>query len=609
MNSGNNIFTVTGTNSAGSHTATTSINYQIPVVVCDKPVISITAPATSGITEDEAPYTVLATIVNITSANQVQLLINGTPQSAGTFNATSKLFSKGITLVEGQNSITIIATNNCGETTVSTLIIYKKPAAPCVPASVTRVDPMLDIVNIENATISIKAVVANVSSASEIQVTVNGATINFNYDAAAHLVNALVNLVEGENLIKITVTNACGTDFIKWTVKRKVCVAPSIQMTSTSVPLNTTTFNDNLNYVAALAGITASSQITVTCNGQNLSFVYNEQTGILTINQALSIGTNSFTIKVQNECGSDIAKFAITRRQEVVINPPTITITNPANSPYQINQNGMTVNALATNVTSMNQISVTVNGASINFNFDAVSGAISFNANFQPGANLIVANVVNTAGSATDNKTVFYTVPIVVQAPVITFINPLSCPAVLTRGVNTISGTVTNVSNASQVAILFDGTNVTFNSTISNNVLTFSFQINVDNPTMNAPIVVNASNEGGTDTETCVITMMNTNGTEGGIRNPNGNNGHGNNEDGNDESNPGNGQGGPNGEEGGTVDDENGNGGNGSGNKVGGKGTTVVKPTTTTKPTTPTKPTTTKPTTVKPEVKPTPTRP
>lgn len=601
LNSGNNIFTVTGTNSAGSHTATTTINYQIPVVVCDKPVITITAPSTSGITEDEALFNVMATVTNITSANQVQILVNGIPQSAGNYNAATKVFSKQITLVEGQNALTLVATNNCGEASASTVILYKKPSAPCVPASVSRVDPVQDLVNTENATISIKAAVANVSTASEIQVTVNGTAINFNYDAAAHLVNAMVNLVEGENLIQITVTNACGTDFIKWNVKRKVCLAPTIQMTSTSVPLNTTTFNDNLSYVAAVTGITSSAQITVTYNGQNVGFVFNEQTGILTVNQALSIGANSFTIKVQNECGSDTEKFALTRRQEVVVNPPTITITNPANSPYQINQNGMTVNALTTNVTSMNQISVTVNGASINFNFDPTTGAINFNANFQPGANLIVANVVNTAGSATDSKTVIYTEPVVVQPPVITFTNPTSCPAVFPRGVQTITGTVTNVTNASQVVILYDGSNVTFNSTISNNVLTFSFQVNVNNTLVDVSMLVTATNEGGSDMESCIITKLRSDRTEGG----NGNNGHGNNTDGNDESNPGNGQGGPNGETGGSVDDENGNGngngngGNGSGNKAGGKGTTVVKPTTT-------KPTTTRPT---PTVKPTPTRP
>jgi hypothetical protein len=167
---------------------------------------------------------------------------------------------------------------------------------------------------------------------------------------------------------------------------------------------------------------------------------------------------------------------------------------------------------------------------------------------------------VNTAGSATDTKTVIYQEPVVVQPPVITLTNPASCPAAFPRGVQTISGSVTNITNANQVVINYNGSPVNFTSSISNGVLTFSFQISISNTTVNIPLVINATNAGGSDLKSCTISII--------VGNGNGNNGHGNNEDGVGESNPGQGGGGPNGQQGGEIDDENGN--NGGGNTNGG---------------------------------------
>ncbi len=590
LNAGNNVFTITASNAGGSHTASTNIRYEVPVVVCDKPQVQITAPAASAMEVQNANFTVNATIQHIANANQVQLLVNGVLQSVGTYNATSKVFSKAITLNEGQNVIQIIATNACGEGNVSTVIVYKPAAAPCVPPTVSRIEPTSQTMTIEQASVLIRAAVGNVSNANEIKLYVNNAQVAFNYDAATHVVSATVNLIEGENTIRVDVTNACGTASVDWKITRKVCVAPKITVNTTSVPLNTTTYNDNLNFVAAISGVTSSNQITVQMNGQNINFVFNEQTGVLAINQALVIGANSFTITVQNNCGTDVLKFGITRRQEQTVQPPTVSIVNPATSPYTISQSGMTVQVTTTNVSSANQVSITVNGASTNFNFNAANGGVVFNASFNPGANVIIATVVNSAGTASDTKTVIYQEPVVVQAPVITLTNPASCPAVFNRGMQTISGTVTNITNASQVVMMYNGSPVNFTSSIANGVLNFSFQVNVTHTTVNIPLVITATNAGGSDSKMCAIS----------IAAGNGNNGHGNNQDGVDESNPGQGGGGPNGQQGGDVDDENGNngGGNNNGGNKGGGNKTINTPKP--RPTTPVKPKPTTPTTTTP---------
>jgi hypothetical protein len=254
----------------------------------------------------------------------------------------------------------------------------------------------------------------------------------------------------------------------------------------------------------------------------------------------------------------------------------------------------MTVQGSFTNITSESQLSITLNGTPVNVNFNASANQFSFNATFNVGANVINATAVNTAGTATDSRTVVYSQPVTIAPPVITLTNPANCPAQYPRGVQTITGTVTNITDPNQLTILLNNSQMQFTSTVANNVLTFSFNTNVSNLTQNFPLIITATNAAGTDIENCTISILSA------ANNSGGNNGHGNNTDGNDESNPGQGSGGPNGQQSGGNDDENSNGNGGNGNGNGNRGT-QTKPGTTTKPVTTTKPATTTKPVVKPQ--------
>jgi hypothetical protein len=142
---------------------------------------------------------------------------------------------------------------------------------------------------------------------------------------------------------------------------------------------------------------------------------------------------------------------------------------------------------------------------------------------------------VNQHGTDTDTKTIVYTQPVVELPPVITLTNPKACPALFGRGTHIFTGIVRNVSNASEVVILYNNAHVVFNSTITENVLSFSFPVSMLPSTVNIPLVITATNAGGTDVESCSISLAGA-------------------------ANPGNGSGGPNGETGGQTDDENGGG-------------------------------------------------
>jgi hypothetical protein len=516
LNVGNNIFAVTGSNVAGSNTASTNVIYKAPIVECIKPVIAFSMVGVTDAIVTNQAQVVMATVQNITSANQVQLLVNGILQSTGSFNNGNNQYVKPVQLTEGQNVIELIATNNCGTTSASFITTYQAPAAPCLPPLIQRLVPAMAEVIVELPTVEVQAAVTNVDQASQLVATVNGVQVPFNFDNATHLVTVSCNLVEGDNLVKITTTTSCGTRDVQWKITRKICVKPTISLTSSSVPSNAQTFANTIELVAVVSGVTSENEITVTLNTQPVGFVFNAQTGVLTVNSPLVIGNNSFTIKATNSCGTGFLKFGVVRKEQPTVNPPTVTITNPATSPYAISQSGMTIQVATTNITAANQLSVTVNGAQTNFNFNTASGVADFNASFQEGANIIVATVFNAAGTATDTKTVIYTAPVMVQPPVITLTSPAACPAAFPRGAQTFTGTVTNITNANQVSILYNNSNVNFTSTISGDVLSFSFVVNVNATTLAIPLIITATNAGGTDVENCAVSIIIGNSTDGG---------------------------------------------------------------------------------------------
>ncbi len=505
LNAGNNVFTVTGTNASGTHSATTNIIYTIPVIVCDKPVINFTAPATGGLIVENSSYSVVASITNV-NVNQVKLMVNGVIQSPGTY--ANGIYTKAVTLSEGQNSIEIVATNNCGETKAITTITFRAPAAPCNPPTVQRVDPAQNILVVQAETINIKASVSNIENVSQLSLVVNGVSVPFNYDAAAHFVTATVNLTTvGENTVSVIASTECGKARADWKITRQVCNAPTVTLSSSTVADGAMTYAESFGLTAAVAGVTSQNQITVTHNGNNIGFVYTAQTGVLTLDRALPLGASKFIITVTNNCGTNTLIHTVTRRTDPNAVPPTIQITTPASTPFATTQAVMTVQIATTHVNAANQVVVTVNGAPTNFNFNAANGSISFNTNFNPGSNVITATAATPYGTASDSKTVVYTVPVTINPPVITLTNPERCPAAFARGNATITGTVTNISNTNQVVITFGGANINYTSTITGNTLSFSFDVSITATTLNVPLVVTATNPAGTDVKTCEISI------------------------------------------------------------------------------------------------------
>lgn len=514
LNEGNNTFQVTGTNTAGNHSATATIIYNKPVVPCDGPLITFINPVTGGSAVSTNTFAFKAKVM-AENASNITLLVNGAAQSNFGFNSATKFVTKTISLQEGNNSIEIIATNDCGRSQKSTTVIYRKVVInPCIIPALTAIVPASALTT-QNATIDISASSIGVNNASEVTLTVNGQSKPFTYDAATHVITSTVALAEGQNVIILRAKNNCGNAEVKWMITREVCHTPVI--TYSTVPAISGVVNTpDFQILGTITNVDNSSVITVLHNGQGINYVYNSVTEELTVNRTLVVGVNNFQISIRSSCGNDVKKFAVTHKPVVIVNPPTVKIQNPSANPFNTTQGAITVLAKVMNVTNHNQIAVTVNNQAVNFNFNAATNDVTFNENLDVGNNMVNITAVNSAGTASDNTNIIYTAPVTLNPPVISFTKPTVSPFVVSEGRQTVSGVVQNITNINEVQILVNGNPFSaFTPTLINGTYNFTFFVSIATTHPTSNIQVLATTAGGSDAKGTVIQLQTNSSTVG----------------------------------------------------------------------------------------------
>ncbi len=104
--------------------------------------------------------------------------------------------------------------------------------------------------------------------------------------------------------------------------------------------------------------------------------------------------------------------------------PPSVTITSPASASSSVTEPAVEVVANVENVTSRQNIEVTVNGNRSTFSYNASTGIISLSPRLREGANTIIVAATNQGGTARDTRTVRFTPVREELLPVIRIINP-----------------------------------------------------------------------------------------------------------------------------------------------------------------------------------------
>lgn len=503
---GSNTWEVSVTNSGGTASANAKINYSKPVVICSVPEIILNNPMKPGnkVTSDLLFIRGVSKFTK--NMNELSVLLNGEAVVLTSFEALDGTFSAKVTLKEGLNSISVSVRNECGSDSETTSIIYEAEKAPCQVPIVTIIDASKTITTLETS-YPIKASVSNVNSSSDIKVLVNGTPQTFTYNAASKIVSLTVALQVGNNKVEFQAATDCGASSSIQTIVRSACKSPVITIVnaSTSDGAKTTASAYTLN--AHISEVSNQSQITVTHNGAGINFVYSPSSSQIALDRNLVVGKNTFVITAKNNCGTSSKTLTITR-EVVQVLPPQVTIVDPSTTPFYVSEPNFTFKIQTQNITSSAQVIIKVDGVLSTFAFNPATGAITLPRTLQVGANTLNVVVSNASGSATAEKVVFYREVVQAKAPSIFVSYPTPCPAVLPVGSHTITGYVANVSSANQVSIKLNGVQVTnISPNMSNGMLYFSVPLSLvaNNPTV--VLSITATNNVGSDTKTCNITV------------------------------------------------------------------------------------------------------
>ena len=505
LNVGNNTFYVQGTNSAGSHSASTNVVYKQPVVACDLPEISFIAPSTTPITVEQDYFDVHALVHHVTNANQIVLKVNGFVIGNFMYSPASHELIRKVDLTEGNNVIEIEATNNCGKTETNTLIVYHPAEAPCDAPEVNIITPVSFTTITQDATATVTASVTNIDNSNQIVVKVNGVPVSFSYDAATHIIEAVLNLNEGGNNVTIDVTNDCGTAQANCRIKREVCSEPVITISHNGIVVGGVVKNEQLTISGTIVN---STNVGFVHNGTAKNFVFDANNGSFSATVTLVEGINNFTVHANNNCGDASQSISATYEPVVVVLPPTVTITDPSVSPYETGLPNKSVVAEVTNVSTSANISVTNNGANTGFNFDPSTGIVTFSASLIEGSNMIVVTAANQSGTASDDVKIIYTKPAVIKPPVVQITFPSVSPYITSEGTYEFKGAAEHLDNAGQLEVLLNGQpfpNVI--TTVSNGFVNFTVPIVLNSIHPEYQLIAIATNSAGSDQASAIIEL------------------------------------------------------------------------------------------------------
>jgi RHS repeat-associated protein len=272
LTEGINKITIAATDAAGN---TSSIIRTVRFAV-QPPVLTVQTPVDSQITN------LLVINVNgtVTGSSSVSLTVNG-----NTVPIVNNSFTSKISLTEGINTITFIATDAAGNKTIVSRFVIRDTQAPIVNLK-SPIDSL--ITKLQSIVVS-----GTVKDSTKIELFVNGNPINVNTNGSF---NDTTWLIEGMNLVQVSATDAAGnTTFIVRHVRLDT-QPPVITIFSPSDSLITKNTKIVLN-----GSVTDSTAVIFTINGVAYPI---HSDGSFSDTLSVSEGANTFTLVATDFMGN-----------------------------------------------------------------------------------------------------------------------------------------------------------------------------------------------------------------------------------------------------------------------------------------------------------------
>src|SRR5881296_110098 len=284
LTEGTNILTVTATDAASNATS------QVRTVILDThpPILAVTAPARGLITKQVA----VTVSGSVTDATVVTVAVNGTSLTVG----ADGHFSGPVTLAEGPNTLTTIATDQAGNTTTDTRSVTLDTHPPVLAVTaptdglITRQTPV--------------TVSGTVTDATPVTVDVNGIPLPVD---GAGVFTGQVPLAEGANPLTVTARDAATNSA---TVVRIVTLDTQAPVIAVTQPAD----GDIINAasVTTTGTVTDATAITLTVNGGSVPLGAG---GAFSVEVPLVPNANTITYAATDAAGNSATRsITVTRR-------------------------------------------------------------------------------------------------------------------------------------------------------------------------------------------------------------------------------------------------------------------------------------------------------
>jgi hypothetical protein len=300
---GANLITVTATDAVGNQsTDTLTVTYTAPDTV--DPVVSITAPTSDSIySASSSPINVSGDASDDIDVNQVTWVNDR--GGSGTASGTTSWWISNIQLSEGDNVLTVTATDTSGNQSIDTLSVTYTP--------LDTIDPSVSITEPTSGS-TYTAIISSVNLSGNAldnvdvsQVTwVNDRGGNGTASGTTSWSVSNIQLLEGDNVLTVTAKDAAGnqsTDALMVTYTPGDTTAPVITIKSPTTRTKYRTKNSSINLSGNASDNVGVSQVTWS-NSLGGSGTAGGTSSWSISNIPLSKGTNVLTVTATDAAGN-----------------------------------------------------------------------------------------------------------------------------------------------------------------------------------------------------------------------------------------------------------------------------------------------------------------
>jgi len=475
LRKGVNEVMITATNVAGRAEKKITIIYEEERV--EQPEVVIVNPPYERYVVQESAFNVRAQVRNVTNKSDIEVFVNGSDR-AFNFDSRTGNVTSDVRLVEGSNTIRVVAKNRVGSATASSSVVYEQRIiAPEVQFTYPSRNPF----ETSDPNITVRATIRNVEERNQVRFEINGyGQSGFNFNPSSGDWSYSMNLREGRNDLRLTADNKAGSASDNLTIYYRRIVTPPppppppppteerpiVRIDDTGNP-SSNGANCSTSIVASVRNVSGRDNIEFYVNGSRSSdFSYNAVRGIFNATIRLNTGRNTIRIVGKNRGGSAQDQATIEGCYVAPQQPkPVVTITEPNASNTNSSVNYATVKATVLNVNSSSDIQFIVNGRNQNFDYSTTTKVLRASINLNDGSNMVKIVATNPSGSDDASVNIKYLIAPKVMKPIVKIEQPANGSTTTNVTVD-FRGKAENIGSNDVLTLSINGRNIdnfTFN--------------------------------------------------------------------------------------------------------------------------------------------------